>query len=309
MRIAIVGIGGVGGYIGAKFCSLKEADPKKYEIVFIARGKHAETVKTDGLQVVEDEGSLTAVPSDVSTAEEAAGTFDLVLLCVKSYDIEAAVTALQHAIRPDTVIIPFANGVDNAETIRRLVDAKVLNGCAYILSHIEKPGIVRKQGKVFAALFGDPEYIGESLHVGYLFKDAGLRAMTPETIETALWKKYLFISAFATLTSYYDAPIKTVSDAHHSVARALLGEIAAVAEARGIDLGGETAKALETAANLPPKASTSMHHDFQNHRRTELEALSGYVVREAERLGVAAPQMSRMYRELRERQSHENSEA
>jgi 2-dehydropantoate 2-reductase len=308
MRIAIVGIGGVGGYIGAKFCSLKEADPKKYEIVFIARGKHAEAVKAEGLKVIEDEGAFTARPSAVCSAEEAEGTFDLVLLCVKSYDIEAAVTALQHAIHPDTVIIPFANGVDNADTVRRMVDAKVLNGCAYILSHIREPGVIRKQGKVFAALFGDPEYIGESLHIGYLFKDAGLRAMTPDAIETALWKKYLFISAFATLTSYYDTSIRTVCDAHYSVAKAVLGEIAAVAAARRIDLTGETEKALESAANLPPEASTSMHLDFQHRRRTELEALTGYVVKEAERLGVAAPQMEKMYGELRERLQRESSE-
>ena len=309
MRIAIVGIGGVGGYIGAKFCALREANPEKYEIVFIARGDHAEAVRTKGITVIEDEGSFTATPSSVATAETVEGAFDLILLCVKSYDIAPTVTALRKNIRPDTVIIPFANGVANDAAIREMVDAKVLNGCVYILSHIDAPGVIRRQGKVFAAIFGHPDYIGESLHVGYLFKDAGLRAMTPEAIEPALWKKYLFISAFATLTSFYDAPIRSVYDAHFADAEAVLREIAAVAGAKGTDLSGEVAKALETAASLPAEASTSMHLDFQHCHRTELETLTGYVVREGQSLGVAVPQTARMYHALKRRLEEEGIEA
>ncbi len=301
MRIAVVGIGGVGGYIGAKFCSLIEQNPEKYDITFIARGKHAEAVAQNGITVVEDEATFTARASRVCTAETAEGTFDLVFLCIKSYDIEEAVSALQKNIRPDTVIIPFANGVNNDETVRNLVDAKVLNGCVYILSHIQEPGIIRKQGKVFAAVFGNLEYYGETLHIGYLFKDAGLRYKTPENIEEAVWKKYLFISAFATLTSYYDMNIKPVYDAHYSVAKTVLDEIASVAAAKGIDIGSEVQKALDTASNLPAGASTSMHLDYQNNHKTELETLTGYVVREAEKLGVNVPKITNIYNTLKDR--------
>ena len=300
MRIAIVGAGGVGGYIGAKLCALKEEKPKKYEIIFIARGKHAEAVKANGLRVIEDQDEFTAVPSSVCSAEEANGTFDLILFCVKSYDIEEAVSSLKKNIRPDTVIIPFANGVTNAETIGAMADAKVLNGCAYILSHIREPGIIRKKGKVFAAVFGNPKFIGESLYVEHMFKDAGLRTKVPEDIKTAVWKKYLFICAFATLTSYFDTNIKAVYDAHYSIAKAVLEEIAAVAEAKGIDLRSEVQKALGSASNLPAEASTSMHLDFQNCRKTELETLTGHIVKEAARLGVSAPKITDMYNTLKE---------
>lgn len=301
MRIAIVGVGGVGGYIGAKLCTLIGTPGKHYEIVFIARGDHADAIRHHGLSVIEDEGTFTAHPSEVTAAETAEGTFDLILVCVKSYDITATITALKKTIREDTVIIPFANGVNNAETIAALVDAKVINGCAYILSHIQKPGVIRKQGKVFAAVFGDPEYIGESLYIEYLFKDAGLRTKIPDDIDTAVWKKYLFICAFATLTSYYDTNIKPVYDAHYSIAKTVLGEIAAVAATKGIDLRDEIGKALETASNLPGDASTSMHLDFQNHRRTELETLTGYIVHEGERLHVPVPKMTQMYKTLKEK--------
>jgi 2-dehydropantoate 2-reductase len=302
MRVAIVGVGGVGGYIGAKFCSLIGSSAKKrYEIVFIARGAHADAIRANGLKIVEDDGEFTANPTEVTTADEATGTFDLVLVCVKSCDIEEALAPLKKNIREDTVLIPFANGVDNAETIASLVDAKVINGCAYILSHIREPGVIRKKGNVFAAVFGDPELIGESLFIEYMFKDAGLRVKMTEDIETAVWKKYLFISAFATLTSCYDTGIRAVHDAYCSIAKTVLEEIAAVAAAKGIDLNDEVKKALDTASKLPEDASTSMHLDFQNHRRSELETLTGYVVREAKRLGAAVPTMTNMYHTLKER--------
>ena len=299
MRIAVVGIGGVGGYMGARLCSLIGTQKKKYEVVFIARGEHAEAVKANGLHVIEDDKEFTATPTAVCTAEEAEGTFDLILVCVKSYDIKEAILPLKKNIRTDTVLMPFANGVNNAETIANIVNAKVINGCAYILSHIEESGVIRKQGNVFAAVFGDPELFGESLFIEYMFKDAGLRTKVTEDIETAVWKKYLFISTFASLTSFYDSSIKKVYDEHYEETKAVLQEIASVARAKGINLEDEIAKALKTASSLPEDASTSMHLDFQQHRKTELETLTGYVVDEAERLHIDVPLMGSIYAALK----------
>lgn len=303
MRIAIVGIGGVGGYIGAKLCSLQDQNPKKYEIVFIARGKHADAVKANGIRIIEDEDSFIAKASQVCTAQEAEGTFDLILSCVKSYDSEEAIRSLQTHIRHDSVIIPFANGVDNAQKIETLVDAKVINGAVYILSHIQEPGVIRKQGTVFAMFFGSSRYLGESLFVERLFKDAGLRSKRADNIENAVWKKYLFISAFAALTTYFNMNIKAVYETHYSMAKALLEEIATVAATKGIDLQGEVEKALDTASKLPPSASTSMHLDFQNRHQNELESLCGYVIREGEKLGVSVLNMKKIYIDLLQRSS------
>ncbi len=299
MRIAVVGIGGVGGYMGAKLCSLIGTQKKKYEVIFIARGKHAEAVRANGLRVVEDDSEFTATPTTVCTAQEAEGTFDLILVCVKSYDIKEALLPLKKNIRTDTVLMPFANGVNNAETISEIVDAKVINACAYILSHIQEPGVIRKQGSVFAAVFGDPELFGESLYIEYMFKDAGLRTKITENIETEVWKKYLFISAFASLTSFYDSSIKMVYNQHYEETKGVLQEIASVAGAKGIPLENEIPKALKTASSLPEDASTSMHLDFQQHRKTELDTLTGYIVDEAERLHIEVPLMQSIYAALK----------
>ncbi len=289
MRIAVAGVGGVGGYIGAHLCSLED------EVLFLARGAHAEAIRNNGLVVKTDEGEMTAHPSKVVTAQELEGEIDLLLLCVKSYDIESVLAELSENITPSTIVLPFANGVEHKEQIESLVDAKVLHGAVYILAHKEADGLIVKKGKVFAALFGAKEYPEETARVAQLFEKAGLRYKTPENIEEAIWKKYLFISAFAALTSYFDTTMRKVYELHRNWADTLLNEIADVAEAKGIHIRDEVEKALDTASSLPEDASSSMHLDFQNGSRTELETLCGYIVREGKRLRLPTPLMAKIY--------------
>lgn len=289
MRIAVAGIGGVGGYIGAHLCNLED------EVLFLARGTHAEAIRNNGLLVRSDEGEMTAHPKKVVTAQELEGEIDLLLLCVKSYDIESVLAELSENITPSTIVLPFANGVEHKEQIESLIDAKVLHGAVYILAHKEADGVIVKKGKVFAALFGAREYPAETAAVAALFDAAGLRYKTPENIEEAIWKKYLFISAFAALTSYFDTTMRKVYELHRNWADTLLREIADVAEAKGIAIKDEVEKALKTASSLPEDASSSMHLDFQNGSKTELETLCGYIVREGKRLRLPTPMMAKIY--------------
>ena len=289
MRIVVAGIGGVGGYIGAHFCKLDD------EVLFLARGNHALEIKAHGLMIKEDDGAFTAWPDNVMTTETLEGTIDLLLLCVKSYDIETVLTELAENMTPSTIIVPFANGVEHKEKIDALVNAKVLHGAVYILAHKEADGVIVKKGKVFASLFGAEAYPKETALVSSLFEKAGLRHKIPENIEEAIWKKYLFISAFAALTSYFDISMRKVYELHKNWAETLLKEIADVAEAKGIHIQEEIAKALKTASSLPDDASTSMHLDFQNGSRTELETLCGYIVREGQRLRLPTPMMAKIY--------------
>ncbi len=289
MRIVVAGIGGVGGYIGAHLCDLED------EVIFLARGGHALEIKAHGLTVQEEGGEFIAWPDNVLTTETLEGTIDLLLLCVKSYDIETVLTELSENITPSTIIVSFSNGVEHKEKIDSLVDAKVLQGAVYILAHKEADGVIVKKGKVFAALFGDETYVKETALVSSLFEKAGLRHKTPDNIEEAIWKKYLFISTFAALTSYFDMSMRKVYETHKEEAQILLQEIADVAEAKGIHIKDEVEKALKTASSLPEDASSSMHLDFQNGSKTELETLCGYIVREGERLRLPTPMMAKIY--------------
>ncbi|MGE4512076.1 MAG: ketopantoate reductase family protein [Sulfurimonadaceae bacterium] len=290
MRIAVVGLGGVGGYLAASLACTA------HEVVGFARGAHLEAIQKNGISVVEDTKTWHAT-CQAQELKNPSGVFDLVLFCVKGYDLLPSLEALRHAITPDTILLSFANGIENGELLRQNTHAKVLDGCVYILSHIEKAGVIRKKGEVFAAVFGGDK---EATHkVAELFKEAHLRYKTPENIQEAIWKKYIFIAAFATLTSTYDAPIGAIYKEHYDEAKALLEEIAAVAHAKGIEIADEVQKALDTASKVPYDSSTSMHLDFQNNKPTEVETLSGTIVREGVKYGIKTPLMQKFYEKLR----------
>ena len=289
MKIAIIGLGGVGGYI----CAMLKKSGE--DVVGFARGKHLEQIKKDGLNIVEDENSWH-VDIDARELDSLDECFDVVLFCVKSYDLAESYKKIANHIDSNTILISFSNGVSNGDTLRGMSDAKVLDGCVYILSHIEKAGVIRKKGKVFAAVFGGDEKATTTLDD--IFQKANLRTKTPTDIKTAIWKKYIFISAFATLTSYYDKSIGYVYEHHKDEAEGVLKEIANVAHAKGIEIYDEVQKALDVASKVPYDSSTSMWLDFKNKKQTELESLSGFVVKEGMACGVDTPLMSKMYKKL-----------
>jgi len=288
MKIAVVGLGGVGGYLAASFAKAG------FDVTGFARGEHLESIQKNGITIVEDEEEWS-VPLNAKELCETKGNFDIVIFCVKSYDFTDSFRQIEPCVSKESILISFSNGVNNGDILRELSDAKVLDGAVYILSHIEKPGVVRKKGKVFAAVFGGEAAATQRL--SELFEKSGLRYKTPDDIKTALWKKYIFIAAFATLTSYYDKPIAAIYKEHKDEAEELLREIAAVAKQQGVNIDDEVQKALNTAAKLPQDASTSMHLDFQNSKKVELESLSGFIAKSDK-----APLMLRMYNALKKRE-------
>ena len=140
-----------------------------------------------------------------------------------------------------TIVVSFSNGVSNGDKLKKMTKSIVLDGCMYILSHIEKPGVIKKEGKVFAAVFGgeNEEAIEKLVEV---FQSSNLRYKTPKDIKTAIWKKYIFISAFATATSFFNKGIARVYKENKDMMEVLLDEIAQVAHAKNIDIFDEIQK-------------------------------------------------------------------
>ncbi len=290
MRVAVIGLGGVGGYIAASFVKAG------IDVIGFARGEHLKAIQTHGIKIVEDENCWD-VDLDARALDDLdgyfEGSFDAVLFCVKSYDLEDSYEHIKSHIDENTLLISFSNGVSNGEVLRGLSNSTVLDGCVYILSHIESPGVIRKKGKVFAAVFGGEVNATQTL--ASLFEKAELRFKIPDDIETAIWKKYIFIASFATLTSYYDKSIGYIYENKRDEARELLQEISNVAKDKGIDIEDEIDKALDTASKVPYDSFTSMYLDFKNKKRVELESLSGFISKFED---VKTPLMTKMYEEL-----------
>jgi len=281
MKIAIIGLGGVGGYLSAMITK-----NTAHHVVGFARGMHLKKIQKDGIQIQEDENSFTVV-LDAKELKDASGYFDVVFFCVKSYDLVESYKMISPYVDKNSIIISFSNGVDNGDILKKLTDSIVLDGSIYILSHIVEAGIIRKKGKVFAGIFGGDEKATQT--IASIFKEASLRYKTPSDIKTAIWKKYIFISAFATMTSFYDKSIGYIYEHHKDEVKDILEDIAKFASTKGVDIKDEVQKSLDTASKVPYDSSTSMHLDFQNKKKTELKSLTGYV---------DTPLMQKMYKNL-----------
>ncbi len=297
MKIAIVGIGGVGGYIGGKLLKANTKD----EIVFIARGKQLESIQKNGLKVLDEDEEFIVKPHIATDDPHKLGVLDLVIIATKSYDLKNALKLLDKNISENTVLLPLLNGVEHDKEIKSLYpNAKVLNGCIYILSNIKEPGVVKKYGGVFNLMFGKKGDISPYEQIKELFENAGLKSKLTSKIEFEVWRKFLLISAYASICSYYKEPIGYIVQNHLDELKELLEEIKEVANKKGVNLSEKNiTQVLDRAVSLPYESKMSMQLDFEKGKKTELDALCGYIVKEGERLGVDTSLMKKIYDKLR----------
>jgi 2-dehydropantoate 2-reductase len=298
IRVLIVGAGGVGGFFGAKLA--RAGVP----VTLLARGAHLEAIRREGLRVrsAVDGESVTAVEA-VADARGLAPA-DVVLFCVKSFDTETAAAAIRPAIGPATAVVSLQNGVDNEDTLERVLGpGHAVGGVAYVFATIESPGVIahRFAGHVvFGELDGRASPRLEALREA--FTTAGVRAEIAADIRRALWQKYVMISAQAGMTALSRAPIGVVRAVPESreMYRRIVEELVALAGASGIGLGPADVEAVMKAADgLAPEAFSSLHHDLVHGRRLELEALHGHAVRLGQRLGVPTPMVFAVYAALK----------
>lgn len=305
-RIAILGIGGVGGFLGGKLAEAY-SHSTDVEIIFIARGSNAQAIKENGLKLITPAGEMIVRPDIIADDTDPIGEIDLLICCTKTYDLENSMKALSSSVTPDTLILPVLNGVDSTEKVQSfLPGAKVLQGCIYLVSKLIAPGMVQQRGEFYSLHFGgDKTLSAEMTRLLDLFKQANINAVLEDNIHEKMWSKFSFISPIATYTSAYNISIGKIleSDEHKSALKKLMAELVTLAKAQHIDLPADSIeKNFLTMGKLPYEATSSMQADFANNKPTELETLTGSVVRKATEKGVQLDSYADMYQLLRERQ-------
>lgn len=306
-KIAIVGIGGVGGYIGGKLAArFKNSDA--VQIVLTARGENEKAIRAGGLKLITSSAGEEIVKPELADITEI-GDADLILLCTKGYGLEKAVRSLKDTIGERTAILPLLNGVDHTEKIRHLLlpqQADVWQGCIYIVSRLTSPGVIEETGSACLIYFGDEKGRGEkAVLIEKIFREAGIDARLVEDVIIKIWEKFVFISSLAAATSYLNARIGEVlsNKEYENLLNELLAEVESVAFAKNIEISEtEVRQKFARLNNIPPEATSSMHTDFLQGKETELESLVGYVVREAKKLNVPTPAYDKVYGELSEKQ-------
>jgi 2-dehydropantoate 2-reductase len=289
MKIAIVGTGGVGGYFGARLAQSGS------DVHFIARGRHLEAMRSEGLRVESPLGNMLIKPVSVTAEPETIGPVDLAIVAVKLWDTEAAARSLQPLIGPHTAVISLQNGVDKDAILARFVDKKnILGGLCYIAASIGGPGLIQHAGKMARITFGEFNRTRSERALAFLkaLQDAGVTAELSDDIEREIWEKFVFLvglSATTTLMRSAIGPIRSDADA-----RALLldtmDETVRVGIAKGVGLDPEYAnKGLELCDGVPATMMSSMQVDLSRGNRLELDWLSGAVVRFGKALNVSTP--------------------
>lgn len=304
-KIAIVGTGGVGGFIGGLLARhYMESD--EVEIYFISRGAALKSIEEKGIEIDSDEGHFFARPKVVTDDCSKIGVMDYVLFCTKAYDVEGGIRQILQCIGPGTAVIPFLNGVDSREIISRMLPAnQVWYGCVYVVAYIVSPGHIKECTNGYRYMFGYPQGDVSKLNLlSGIFEKAGIRARNMEDIEIRVWDKFAFISPVATITSYTDKTYGEVlgNKVYRDYLIELLEEFKSVAAAKSKTLSKDITEAvIRQMERIPADTTTSMQRDFRAGRNTELESLTGYIVKEARRFDIEVPAYEMMYEELSKR--------
>lgn len=301
IKIAISGIGGVGGYYGGQLAAFYH-NSENVKIYFISRGENLQTIRKKGLEIITLDETVVAHPEIATDDPAEIGVVDYLFCCTKSYDLGENIPQLSPLIGEHTVIVPLLNGVNVTDTIRRIIPGhEVWYGCTYIVTRIKEPGVIRETSKENKLYFGSPEGSKEKQQqLLELLTDAGIDAFNPEDIIFEIWRKYFLISPIATVTSFYNENVGQVMEAHKNMVYKLFAELKAVADAKGVKLPFYIVhKTIENQKMMPHNSTSSMHSDYKKGRRTELETLTGYVVKAGVELGIPTPTYKMMYDKLK----------
>jgi 2-dehydropantoate 2-reductase len=294
MRIAVVGTGGVGGGFGA---ALARAGA---DVTFIARGAHLAAMKAQGLQVRSDRGDIHLVPTNATDDPAAIGKVDVVLFCVKLWDVESAGQHIKPLIGSDTAVIPLQNGVDAAERLIPILGSNaVMGGVAQISASITGPGVIQQVGTFMRMIFGELDgrrsKRGEDFLV--LCLRAGFDATLSEQILTDLWMKFILLASNASIMAATRQPIGKLRDDPdlRQIFTAAYREVVDVGRAKGVALPADAVdRVVDLTSHMPPAMKASMALDLDRGNRLELPWLGGKVVELGRQLGVPTPTHSMM---------------
>ena len=305
-HIVVVGLGGVGGYFGFKINQANEASGK-YTVSFVARGETYQKVKENGLILLSPEHSNTQThPNAVEENINEIQNPDLVLICVKEYDLEKVCKQLLPVINKDTILLPMMNGADIYDRIRKIIpDHTILPTCIYVASHIKERGTVDHKGKTGKMIVGrDPEHFSTSVEwITDLLSESKIDFDFKDNSLSDIWTKFIFIASFGLVTAKHNSSIGTVCTDEHQKKEAteIMEEIRLIADKKGIFLQEDIIdKTFEKASTFPFETPTSLQLDINSGKKeNELELFAGAVLKYGAEVGTETPFTERIYAEMK----------
>ena len=301
--ITIMGIGGVGGYVGGMLARRYRNDPS-VKINFAARGENGTAIRNNGLILKTIRDTFQVFPDKLCLPTEECGPADYIIYCLKSYSVADSLPGLRLLLHSDSVIIPFMNGIEGPELLKKsFPEHKVWDACVYIVAHRETAGKVVESGGYpqcyFGSRYSDREQSGKFEE---LCRAAGINLSFKTNIMEWVWEKFSYISPVATLSTAYNLTNGDILSDPLLRDRLfiLFREFEEVARARKIALPDNLInRNLNRMLKSPLNMITSMQRDYYAGKPCEYESLTGYVVRAAKAAGISVPEYESLYERIK----------
>lgn len=305
MNVLVAGLGGVGGFLGAKLARAY-SDGSAYRIYFLARGAHLEAVLKTGLTLVTGGISIVGRPWKAASQVHGWPRMDLILLCAKGYQIEEMLQALRPVSGASTFILPLQNGIGTRPLVEKTLPGSLAgDGAIYVFSHIQSPGVIMHVGGPGRVVFGrDPEDQDSLAWVRELLLGAQIEAKLVPRADVEVWKKFVVLAAVAGSTALYGETVGQVlgDPSKLKLMEGIMADVISLAEASGVPLPQDLLeRTLASAKGFPPKGKSSLLHDLEAGRPSELDWLLGRALDTAARLGVRLKTMEEVYGGIRAR--------
>lgn len=300
MRAAVIGAGGIGGYLGA-LLARGGAD-----VLLVARGPHLEALRRRGLTLESQLfGTFTVQPPARGEVRDW-GAVDVVLFCVKTYDLAAAAHQYRDLVGQHTAVIPVQNGIDVAEHLGAILGTEhILGGLTYVAGRLLEPGRVRQQGHARELVFGELEgsVTGRVREIADFLAAHGVPVDLHADMRLLLWEKFVVICATSGVLAVTRLPFGKVFACPETTAlmRGVMEEVYAVGRRRGVPLSPDLVDRLleYLQRQMAPEARSSQLTDLEAGRPLELEFLNGTAVRLGRESGVPTPLNYALYAALK----------
>jgi 2-dehydropantoate 2-reductase len=287
MKTVIMGAGAMGSLFGGLLTLSGE------EVWLVDLWKdHIDSVRSKGL-TIEDRGKVQTIRANATADVASVGKADLVLIFVKTYHTEKAVLDALVLQKQSTIFLSLQNGLGNEEAICKKVDRKKVilgvtgQGATYL-----GPGHIRHAGwgetQIGELEGGMTERVNQ---IAQMFQKAGISTRVSSKIHDLIWEKLFVnvgINALTALTGLKNGQLLDFPETLRLM-ESLVSEAVEVAKRKEIRIEGNPIEKVKTVAEVTRENRSSMGQDFDHRRRTEIDAMNGAVVREAERLGISVP--------------------
>ncbi|MFC4375369.1 ketopantoate reductase family protein [Nocardia halotolerans] len=290
LRVAVLGAGGIGGLLGAL---LTRAG---HRVIFLGRPDTVHSLRVDGMRVRSAQfGQFdVAVAADTELREPV----DACLIAVKQPDLMSALERIDPDVAGTALLVPLLNGIEHPGILRKRYRPElVAPGVIRVESTRTEPGLI-VQGSSFvevdlAGADGARDQLGA---LAATLTGAGIVARVQDDETAMLWRKLVALAPFALMTTHYRAPIGTIRTEHRAELVAVLGEIAEISRACGVEVDVEAALRFYDA--FPDLAMSSMQRDAQAGRSLESDAIGGALLRMSALHAVPAPLTEQLVRQV-----------